>query len=38
MFVCLSVPNDFANRRTDMVLLYMIVSHRFWEGYNYNRP
>ena len=29
--VCLSVPRDFANRWTDIVLHYSATSHRSWE-------
>ena len=29
--VCLSEPKDLANRQTDMVLLYSLASHRYWD-------
>ena len=32
LFVCVSVPKDIANRRTDRVLLNRVNSHGFWEG------
>ena len=32
MFICLSVPEDLANRRTDVVLLHSVASHRSWGG------
>ena len=32
MFICLSVPEDLANRRTDVVLLHSVGSHISWRG------
>ena len=32
IYVCLSVTKDLHNQRTDMVLLYSVVSHRSSEG------
>ena len=32
IYICLSVTKDLANRWTDVILLYRIASHRFWEG------
>ena len=32
LYVCLFVPKDVANLWTNMVLLYNVASHRFWES------
>ena len=32
LFVCLSVPKDFANRLTDRILLNRVAAHRSREG------
>ena len=36
VYVCVSlfIQKDLANRRTDMVLLYNVASHRSWKVYN----
>ena len=35
LFVCLSVPNDFANRWADIIILYRVASYRSKEDYNF---
>ena len=33
--VCLSVPKELANCRTDLILLYNIAFNKSWEDFNY---